>query len=190
MNPVFEIIKKSIVVVFITTVLFSCTNDSKQVRDFLAEKNLPIAVAKDAYHVYKDSGRVTSKLITPLLNDFSNRKNHPYNEFPKGIKIVNFENSGVDSVTVVGDYALSFSKTSISEIKGNVVVINHTEKTKLETSQLFWDQKNKYFFSEKSFVLTTPTDTFKGIGFESKEDLSKRVIKKLTGEIITNENEL
>ena len=190
MNKNIKILTKSIVIVLSMTMLFSCTNDSKEVRDFLAEKNLPIAVAKDAYHVYKDSGRVTSRLITPLLNDFSNRRNHPYKEFPIGIKIVNFENDGRDSITIIGDYALSYSKTLISEIKGNVVVINHTEKSKLETSQLFWDQKNKYFFSEKSFVLTDPTDTIKGIGFESREDLSKRVAKQITGQILTNEKEL
>ncbi len=185
-----KIVYKSIAVIFFTAMLFSCTNDSKEVRDFLAEKNLPIGIAKDAIHIYKDSGQITSKLITPLLHDFSNRKNHPYNEFPKGLKIINFENDGKDSVTVIGDYALSYSKTSISELKGNVVVLNHTEKSKLETSQLFWDQKNKYFFSEKSFVLTTVTDTVKGVGFESKEDLSKWVQKNITGDIITEENEL
>lgn len=188
----FKIIKQSIAVVLFTAMLFSCTNDSKEVRDFLAEKNLPIGVAKDAYHVYKDSGQVTSKLITPQLNDFSNRKNHPYNEFPKGVKIINFENDGKDSVTVIGDYALSYSKTSISELKGNVVVVNHTDMLKLETDQLFWDQKNKYFFSEKPFILTKLTDsTFtKGVGFESRENLTKWVSKKITGDIITNEEEL
>lgn len=190
MNQIFKIIKKSIVVVFVTTMLFSCTNDSKEVRDFLAEKNLPIAIAKNAYHVYKDSGKVTSKLITPLLNDFSNRKDHPYKEFPEGIKIINFDNNEKDSVTVIGDYALSYSKTLISEIKGNVVVLNHTEKTRLETSQLFWDQKNEYFFTEQHFVLMTKTDTIDGIGFESKQDLTKRVAKQVTGQIITNEKDL
>lgn len=190
MNQISEIIKKSIVVICVTTMLFSCTNDSKEVRDFLAEKNLPIGVAKDAYHVYKDSGRITSKLITPLLHDFSNRKKHPYNEFPKGVKIINFDNNGKDSTTVIGDYALSYSKTSISELRGNVVVYNHTQNSKLETSQLFWDQKNEYFFSEKRFVFTNLTDTIRGVGFESKENLTKRVIKEVTGEIITNENEL
>ena len=47
--------------------LFSCSNNTQEVRDFLVSKNLPIGVAKDAFHVYKDSGRITSKLITPLL---------------------------------------------------------------------------------------------------------------------------
>ena len=92
MNQLFHITKKSIATIMIVGMLFSCTNDSKKVRDFLAEKNLPIAVAKDAHHIYKDSGRITSKLTTSLLNDFSNRKKHPYNEFPEGIKIINFEN--------------------------------------------------------------------------------------------------
>jgi LPS export ABC transporter protein LptC len=165
--------------------LFSCSNNTKEVRDFLASKNLPIGVAKNAFHVYKDSGRITSKLITPLLYDFSNRKQHPYNEFPEGIKIINFD--GKDSVTITGDYALSYSKTLISEIKGNVVVVNPKENSKLETEQLFWDQNTQYFFSEKPFTLTTLKDTIFGIGFESKEDLSKHLAKKTTGRLETTE---
>lgn len=166
---------------------FSCTNNAKEVRDFLKSKNLPIGKATDAYHVYKDSGRITSKLVTPLLFDYTNRSEHPYNEFPKGVRIINFENNGIDSVTIIGDYALSYSKTEVSEIKGNVVVLNHTENSKLETDQLYWDQKTKYFFSEKPFTLTTTKDTIYGVGFECKEDLSKHLAKKTTGRLETTE---
>ncbi|WP_036823837.1 LPS export ABC transporter periplasmic protein LptC [Polaribacter sp. Hel1_85] len=180
-----NILHKSITVLFITVMLFSCSNNTQEVRDFLASKNLPIGVAKDAFHVYKDSGRITSKLITPLLRDFSNRKQHPYNEFPKGIKIINFE--GKDSVTITGNYALSYSKTSISEITGNVVVLNHKEQSKLETEHLLWDQNTKYFFSEAAFTLTTLKDTIYGVGFESKEDLSMHLAKKTTGKLETTE---
>lgn len=180
-------IKKSIVVV-LTTMLFSCTNNTQEVRDFLADKNLPVGKAKNAYHVYKDSGKITSKLITPLMLDYSNRKQHPYSEFPKGIKIINFKNKGKDSVTITGDYALNFSRTSVSEIVGNVVVVNHTDKSKLETEQLFWDEKEKYFISEKYFMLTTENlDTIVGIGFESKDDLTKHLAKKTIGRIKTKE---
>ncbi|MDC0176633.1 LPS export ABC transporter periplasmic protein LptC [Polaribacter sp.] len=187
MNGIQQILQKSIAVVTLTVVLFSCSNNTQEVRDFLVSKNLPIGIAKDAFHVYKDSGRITSKLITPLLLDFSNRKQHPYNEFPKGIKIINFK--GKDSVTITGNYALTYSKTSVSEIKGNVVVLNHTEKSRLETEQLFWDQKTKYFFSEKAFVLHTLKDTIYGIGFECKEDLSKHLAKKTIGKLETLEEE-
>ncbi len=165
--------------------LFSCTNSTQEVKDFLATKNLPTGIAKNAFHVYKDSGRITSKLITPLLYDFSNRKNHPYNEFPKGVKIINFEDK--DSVTITGNYALTYSKTLVSEIKGNVVVLNHKENTKLKTEQLFWDQNTNYFFSEKPFTLMTLTDTINGVGFECKEDLTEHLAKKTTGILETTE---
>jgi len=179
---------QSIASIYLVTMLFSCTNNSNEVRDFLAAKNLPIGVVKNTYHVYKDSGRITSKLITPVLKDYSNRKEHPYNEFPKGIKIISFENKGKDSVTILGDYALSYTKTQISEIRGNVVVINHAERSRLETDQLFWDQNTNYFYSEKRFKLTTLTDTINGIGFESKKDLSKHLAKRITGKFITTDN--
>jgi LPS export ABC transporter protein LptC len=180
-----KIAQKSITVILITVMLFSCSNNTQEVRDFLASKNLPIGVAKNAFHVYKDSGRITSKLMTPLLHDFSNRKQHPYNEFPDGIKIINFE--GKDSVTITGNYALTYSKTSVSEIIGNVIVLNHTEQSRLETEQLFWDQNTKYFFSEKAFILSTIKDTVYGVGFECKEDLSKHIAKKAIGKLITTE---
>lgn len=189
MKQFFKIIMKSITIVATVVMLFSCTNNSQQVRDFLADKNLPIGVAKKAFHVYKDSGRITSKLYTPLMLDFSNREEHPYSEFPKGIRIVNFEKNGIDSVTITGDYALSYAKTEVSEIIGNVVILNHSEDKKLETEQMYWDQKTKYFFSEKPFLLITKTHTIKGTGFESKEDLSKWVSKKISGQITTNEEE-
>jgi LPS export ABC transporter protein LptC len=182
-----QIVLKSIAVIYFTGMLFSCSNTTEEVRNFLEEKNLPIGSAKEAFHVYKDSGRITSKLITPLLLDFSNRKNHPYNEFPEGIKIINFNNKGKDSVTIIGNYALSYVTTEVSEIKGNVVVVNHTDKSRLETAQLFWDQKTKYFVSEKAFVLYKENDTITGVGFECKEDLSKHLAKKTTGSIETKE---
>jgi len=121
------------------------------------------------------------------MHDYSNRKDHPYNEFPLGLTIVNFENNGKDSVTITGDYGLSYSTTMVSEIKGNVVIINHSNRSRLETEQLFWDQKSKYFFSEKNYILTTVKDTFQGVGFECKEDLSKWLAKNTIGNLETEE---
>ncbi len=184
-----QYIFKNIAAIFIAAMFFSCTNDTKKVRDFLSDKNLPIAVAKDAYHVYKDSGKITSKLITPLLKDFTN-KGHPYNEFPKGVKIITFENDGKDSTTITGNYALSYIRTKVSEIKGNVVVFNHTNKRRLETNQLFWDQREKYFFTEDGFRITSLKDTFSGFGFESKQDLSKWLLKDIQGEVEVQKEEI
>ena len=188
MRQYFKILKKGIAVLIVTAMLFSCSNNTQKARDFLADKNLPVGTSKDVFHMYKDSGRITSKLITPIMLDYSNRQTHPYSEFPSGIKIINFENKGSDSITIIGNYAISYSKTNISEIKGKVIVVNHTDKSKLETEQLFWDEKTKYFISEKAFKLTQKNDTIYGVGFESKDDLSKHLAKKTTGKLETSED--
>lgn len=172
----------------LTALFFSCGNTTKEVQDFLAEKNLPIGVAKDVYLIHTDSGRVQTKLIAPVLNDFANREDHPYQEFPKGIEITTYTEDN-DSITLTADYAKTFSKTGISEVNGNVVVTNYREKSKLLTEQLFWDQKTHYIYTEKPFKLYTQTDSLKGIGFESKEDLSKVVMKDFSGIMYLNESE-
>lgn len=180
----------NIVTISLVAMFFSCTNNTKQVRDFLADKNKPIGIAKNANHVYKDSGYITSRLITPLLHDFSNRDLHPYNEFPIGVKIVTIDKNGKDSTTITGNYGISYKKTAVSEIKGNVVIFNHTDHVILETNQLFWDQKEKFFFTEDGFRLTTLRDTINGFGFEAQQDLKKWVAKDITGDLESDQKEL
>ncbi len=177
----------NIATIFIVAMFFSCGNDIKEVQDFLAEKNLPIGIAKNVNLIHTDSGKIKTHLISPLMHDFSNRKNHPYTEFPKGIKIVTFDEKG-DSVILTADYSVTYGKTNISEVKNNVNVINLSEKTKLSTSQLFWDANEHYIYTEKKFTLITKFDTIHGEGFESNEDLTKVNMKSISGTIYVNDN--
>lgn len=178
---------KNIVTIVLVAMFFSCSNNSKEIKALFSTKNLPVGIAKNIYHVYKDSGDITSKLTAPTLKDFSNRENHPYNEFPNGIKIVSFKNNNKDSITITANYGITYLRTRISELNGNVVINNHKDKSILETEQLFLDETTNYVFSEKKFTLTTPTETSLGIGFESKKDLSEFLAKKFTGEVLTKE---
>lgn len=172
----------NIAIIFLVAMFLSCSNTSKEVQDFLADQNLPIGVAENINHVYTDSGYVKSKLSAALLFDFSNRKEHPYSEFPKGLKVVTFDKNG-DSITISSDYGVSYSKTNVTEIRDNVVIENHRQRIKLYTDQLFWDQKTHFFYTEKEFLLTTPTDSIQGIGFESNENLSHWNMRKTKGNI-------
>lgn len=176
------IIKKSIAVVFTTAMLFSCTNSAIEVRDFLADKNLPIGEVYNINHKHTDSGRVDIKMKAPLMYDFSNRTEHPYSEFPKGIVITTIDKNR-DSVVISGDYARSYNKTQVSELRNNVEIYNYAQKNRLLTSELYWDQKTRYYFTEKKFTFYTPTDTIYGTGFEASEDLKIWWIKNQTGVI-------
>ena len=171
---------KNIAAVITAAMFFSCTNSVKEVNDFLADKNLPIGEAFEINHIHTDSGRVDVKMKTPLMLDFKNRKDHPYNEFPEGLEITTFEKNG-DSTTIKGDFARSYAKTSVSEMKGNVVVINHAMRHKLTTDQVYWDQATGYFFTERNFVFYTKTDTIYGKGFEATQDLKRWWVRNQSG---------
>lgn len=177
----FKTYLKNIVGIYLLTMFFACTNNSKEVKDFFAEQNLPIGYSKNVNHIYKDSGRITSKMYTPLLLDFSNRKLNPYSEFPEGIEIISFKNNGKDSLKITGDYAINYSKTYLSQIVGNVVITNFADGSILETEELYWDDKSNYFFTDKDFKMTQGENIMFGSGFESKQDLSNRVIRKMYG---------
>jgi LPS export ABC transporter protein LptC len=178
---------KNIAAIFLAAMFFSCGNELKEVQDFLAEKNLPIGEAKDVYLIHTDSGKVKTKLITPLMDDYSNRKDHPYTEFPKGLTIVTYDNKG-DSVTLKADYAVTYTKTNISEAVGNVSITNHADHSTLLTDQLFWDSSVHYIYTEKDFKLITEKNIINGKGLEAKEDLSKVNMKSIYGTVYVKEN--
>lgn len=175
-------ILKSIATLCMVAILFSCENNAKEVGDFFADKNLPIGVTEKVHLVHTDSARVTMKMYTKLMRDFSNRKAHPYFEFPKGIKITTLEKNG-DSVTIAGDYALRYIKTNVSEIIGDVVIRNYAQKLRLETAQLYWDENTNYFFTDTHFTFYNKTDTIYGVGFESKADLTEWWVKDIRGKV-------
>ncbi len=62
-----------------------------------------------------------------------------------------------------------------------MVIINYAKKNRLETEQIFWDQKTHYFFTEKKFTFYTLSDTIHGTGFEATEDLKIWWVKNQTG---------
>lgn len=173
---------KSIVVILVTTMFFSCSNSVKEVKDFLADKNLPIGKAYDINHIHTDSGRIDIKMKAPIMLDFSNRDMQPYSEFPKGLKLITIDKKG-DSISIKGNYAKSYGKTEVAELKGDIVIYNYAKRHKLVTEQIFWDQKTHYFFTEKEFVFYTQTDTIYGVGFEATEDLKTWWVKNQTGTI-------
>ena len=123
---------------------------------------------------------------TPLMLDFKNRGAHPYNEFPNGLEITTFEKNG-DSTTIKGDFARSYTKTSVSSMEGNVVILNHALQHKLTTDQLYWDQLTGYFFTERNFVFYTQTDTIYGKGFEATQDLKRWWVRNQSGVIELSE---
>ena len=137
---------KSIVIPLGMAMLFSCSNDMKNLQQLSVQKKFPQGEAYDFKLVYTDSSKVVAVLTSPLNKDFSNQQ-MPYSEFPEGVKVEFYDHK------------------------------------KLNTPQLFWDQKEDWIFTDREFTFTdTKKGTVtKGIGMDFDKKFSTVKAHKTTG---------
>lgn len=153
------------VLLFVTATLFfiSCENSLNEVRKINLKEINPTGVAKDFNLKYTDSGKIKAVLISPKMLDFSTVE-FPFNEFPQGLNLTFYDENGNKNF-VTAKYAVSYSATSLFELK-NQVIISTFDGKRLETEQLYYDQKNEWFFTEKPFRFTDQGSVINGVGID------------------------
>lgn len=170
----------TLVTVLAVTVFFSCESNFKDVQRINAVPFSPIGEAEHVNLKYTDSGRIKAILVSPLLLDFSNLK-YPYTEFPKGVFVTLFDERGNKSY-VESDYAITYAKTDIIDLQGHVKITSSDGKV-LQTEQLYYDQKNEWFFTEKYFKFTDANSYLEGKGIDFSKDFSVMNAQQNRGEI-------
>ncbi len=183
------------VTVFTVTMFFSCQDNYEEIQKLTTRKKFPTGVAQDFEMVYSlvkekipnDStglSKVTTVLTSPLNHDFSNIE-FPYYEFPIGLKVVFFDDQGRQS-TITADYGIIYNDTKVVDLQGNVVLLSHDGK-KLETPQLFWDQKNDWIFTEKAYKFTSPDMNMSGTGIDFNKEFNRVISHRNSGSAIVKE---
>lgn len=169
------------VTIFIVAMFFSCNTNLNDVKKFNQTSFIPSGEADTINLKYTDSGKIKSILTSPKMLDYSNIKN-AFTEFPVGIHVTMFDDGG-KTTTIESDYAISYKKTDIIDLQGNVTIQSHDGK-KLETSQLYFDQKNEWFFTEKTFKFTDESGGFlQGPGVDFSKDFKIFNMQKTSGEM-------
>jgi LPS export ABC transporter protein LptC len=175
--------------VFCTTVLFiillsSCDSNFKEVQKSTFAEFSPSGEADSINLKYTDSGKVKSILISPKMLDYAT-VNFPFTEFPKGINVTLFDNKGKKTF-ITSKYAVTYKNTDLIDLQGNVKITNEDGQL-FETEQLFFDQKNEWFYTEQKYKFTDP----KGVSFGEGVDFSKdfKIInsQRISGEIENND---
>ena len=105
----------------------------------------------------------------------------PYSEFPEGVK-VEFYDQARNKNTVQAKYGIIYPSADIVELRDSVVLTTYDGK-KLNTPQLFWDQKEDWIFTDREFTFTdTKKGTVtKGIGMDFDKKFSTVKAHKTTG---------
>jgi LPS export ABC transporter protein LptC len=165
------------------TMLVSCKNDIETINALTTELNLPDQSGFNIEIAYTDSGILKGKIFSPEINKYS-RKEEPYFEFPKGMKVVFYDSLGRASSYIQSKYAIYYEKKELWEARNQVIAEDQQKGEKLETEHMFWDQKAERIYSDKFTRLTNPDGIFYGEnGFEARQDLSKWKLKGSSGTV-------
>lgn len=157
--------------------IYSCSNDLEEVDEFLASQEILIENSKNIRMIYSDSARVRVIISAPVMKAYLD-KTSPSQEFPEGVHADFINNQGVKVSYLESNYALRNERTKIIHCKDSVVV-NNQGGSKLETSELFWNEKDGIMYTEKFIRISQGEkgDTTYGVGFESNQDFTKFTIK-------------
>ncbi len=160
--------------------IIACESNFREVQKMGVSEFTPSGDADSINLKYTDSGRITANLISPKMLDYASVE-FPFTEFPKGIHLTLFDKKGKETY-IVSNYAVSHKATNLIDLQGNVVISNQSGD-KLETDQLYYDQKNEWFFTEKKFKFTSAKGVSYGEGIDFSKDFKKVNSKKISGEV-------
>ena len=181
-------ITKSIAVLMSMAMLFSCNNDMRNLQQLSIQKKFPQGEAYDFKLVYTDSTKVVAIVTSKLNKDFTNQR-MPYSEFPEGVKVEFYDQARHKNI-VEANYGIIYPSSDMVELRDNVVLTTYDGK-KLKTSQLFWDQKEDWIFTDREFSFTDETKgtVTNGIGMDFDKKFSTVKAHKTTGILAIEDNE-
>jgi LPS export ABC transporter protein LptC len=168
-----------VVTVFAVTLFFGCESNFKEVQKINFSDFVPGGDADNVNLKYTDSGLIKSILVSPKMLDFSNVE-FPFTEFPKGIDVTLYDNKAKRTF-ITANYAVSYKLTNIIDLQGKVKIKSENGQM-LETEQLYYDQKNEWFFTEKKFKLTDLKGSSNGQGIDFSKDFKVINSQRISGE--------
>jgi LPS export ABC transporter protein LptC len=169
---------------FVSLILVGCESNFKEVQKINFSQFSPAGEADDFNLKYTDSGRITSILESKKMLDYANVE-FPYTEFPKGVLVTLYDNK-CKKTFIRSNYAITFKGTDIIDLQNQVKISNEFGQV-LETEQLYYDQKNEWFFTEKKFKFTDPKGVSFGEGIDFSKDFKRVNSQRINGEIDQSE---
>lgn len=173
---------KLLTAAFITgcCLLYSCENDTKEVEDY-TKKVVMQEEIKTVELFMSQNGKMKAILKAPLM--LRVYADTVYVEFPKKMH-VDFYNDSTEIETTLdclyGKYYEQFNKVYLRD---SVVVIT-TKGDTLRSPDLWWDQNQKIFYTDKYAIYKSAgKNIYGGKGLVATQDLNSVIFKEPTGTV-------
>ena len=165
---------------FLALLIYGCNSpDSKEILEYKG----PVNEVEDVELYYSENDKVTVKMLADLLYTFENGDR----EFPEGVYMEFYDETGKLESTLRANHAFYFKKEDQWRGRGDVEVKNIAKNEQLNTEELFWKQKEKKIFTEKFVTIRLQGDVIYGEGLDANQDLSDYIIRKPAGEFEVKE---
>lgn len=174
-----------VLISLVTLVVFTnCDSNLKDVQKINLSEFSPSGDADSITLKYTDSGRIKAVLIASKMLDFATVR-YPFTEFPNGIKVTLYDQKAKRTF-IRSDYAIQFKGTDLIDLQGNVKISTEDNQI-LETQQLYFDQKNSWFYTEGKFKFSAPKGVSNGEGIDFNKDFTIMNTQKFSGAIEQSE---
>ncbi|WP_231560036.1 LPS export ABC transporter periplasmic protein LptC [Flavobacterium gilvum] len=170
--------------IIIVSMILGCESNFKEVQKNDYSEFVPSGDADNVNLKYTDSGKIKSILISPKMYDYANVE-FPFTEFPKGVDVTIYDNKGKKTF-IRSNYAISYKQTNIIDLQGKVKITSEAGQM-LETEQLYFDQQNQWFYTEKKFKLTDAKGGSTGQGIDFSKDFNTVNSQRIEGEVESSE---
>lgn len=167
--------------------VLSCENDIGEVNNLL-KKQTGVEEGKNITSYMSQQGKVKGKLRAPYMLRY--QADSPYVEFPRTLHVDFYDDSTQIESTVDARYARYREYESKVLLKDSVVVINIMKGDTLRTSELWWDQNEEKFYTDKPVRIYQKDKTIFGTGLRASQDFSSYDIFHITGIVLTSGNQL
>lgn len=170
----------SILIVAVIFLLSACDNEPNTVPD-LKDKRAAMEEGHGIESYLSQGGKVKGKLTAPVMYRY--HTDSPYIEFPKTLHVDFYNDSMVKESQLDAHYGKYREWENKVFLKDSVVVINVLKHDTLRCDELWWDQNQQKFYTNKP-ARYSQHDRFVNYGrngLEAKQDLSDLVFYDNSG---------
>lgn len=166
---------------FIAMMAFSSCNQN-EIKEPVEYKG-PLREVENVETFYSENGRIKVKIVAALLFEFASGDR----EFPKGIFVEFFDETGKLESTLRANHAFYFKSENQWRGRGKVQVKNIARNEQLNTEELFWKPAEERIFTDQFVTIRQEGDVLYGQGLQAKQDMSDYTILKPEGEFDVKE---
>jgi LPS export ABC transporter protein LptC len=167
--------------------VYGCENDEGTLKA-MNENKLMVEEGKEITSLISQNGRIKAKLTAPTMLRY--QRDTVIIEFPQSLHADFYDSIARKESWLDADYGKYFESLNKVLLRKNVRVVNIYGDTLL-TSELWWDQDQKRFYTDSVVrIIQRDKRINGGKGMEAAQDLSTYTIRYPTGNILVQDEVL